>query len=349
MLMIILGAGASYDSYSSNKPPKPLQRKPKVLSRPPLADELFEDRPQFNELLKKFSPCQEILPQLRAQSKKKSLEGYLERLREEAKTYLRASQQLMAVKYYIQGAVEHCESSWRSVHQGATNHRALLNRVERWRTRHNESVAIVTFNYDTLMEEALGRRLKYTFQHLNDYIRRPDYKLFKLHGSVDWGHRTHCALQEHEYSSPLIIQQHIIDKVNSSGTHIYSDQYEIKSAESALKKQGFVLSPAIAIPVKNKDFFECPKDHVELLKAEIPKANKIIAIGWRAQEQHFTEYLKALSDKPRVLVVGGNQADVTQTIDGLMAAGAKGNYTKYPGGFSLLLENDEMLDKFLWA
>lgn len=347
MLMIILGAGASYDSYSSNKPPKSLQGKPKVFSRPPLADELFEDRPKFNELLKEFSPCQEILPQLRAQSKKKSLEGYLERLREEAQTDLRAKQQLMAIKYYIQEAIEHCESSWREVHLGATNHLALLNRVERWRVSQNESVAIVTFNYDTLMEEALSSRLSRTFRYLNDYVQRSDYKLFKLHGSVDWGHVTLCAIQEHEYNSHRAIQQHIINRVNSTGTHIDPNRYEKRSSEAALKRQALALSPAIAIPVKNKDSFECPKDHIEALKANISQADKIIIIGWRAQEQHFMKYLKALPAKPRILVVGGNPDDVEQTIGGLIAADVKGNYTKCSGGFSLLLESDEMLDKFL--
>jgi hypothetical protein len=344
MLMIILGAGASYDSYAS-RPPRSETKEP---HRPPLADELFEDRPKFNELLERFNKCQEILPQLREQSNRKALEAYLERLREEAKTFLQGGQQLRAVQFYIQGAIEHCESGWRAVHRGATNHLALLNRVERWRARQNESVNIVTFNYDTLVEEALRSYLGHTFQYLNDYVRRPDYKLFKLHGSVDWGHVTRCALRDNDYNNLRAIQQHIIDGVNSNGTIIYPDHFETKSAEEDLKKKGLVLSPAIAIPVKNKNSFECPKDHVEALKIDLPRVTKILVIGWRAQEQHFAQELQVLPKNIRTFVVGGNAADVKQTVDGLMAAGAKGDYTQLKRGFSYFLEHDEMLDKFLY-
>jgi hypothetical protein len=136
--------------------------------------------------------------------------------------------------------------------------------------------------------------------------------------------------------------------VNSNGTIIYPDHFETKSAEEDLKKKGLVLSPAIAIPVKNKNSFECPKDHVEALKRDLSRVTKILVIGWRAQEQHFAQELQVLPKNIRTFVVGGNTADVKQTVDGLMAAGAKGDYTELKRGFSYFLEHDEMLDKFLY-
>jgi len=43
----------------------------------------------------------------------------------------------------------------------------------------------VTFNYDKMIESALPS-VGVSINELSDYIRDPAFKLFKLHGSVDW-------------------------------------------------------------------------------------------------------------------------------------------------------------------
>lgn len=172
--------------------------------------------------------------------------------------------------------------------------------------------------------------------------------LFKLHGSVDWGHVTRCGLTDREFRDPLAVEQKIISLIDSTGTTIYDDRFEMKSAASNLMDNGLVLSPAIAIPVKNKDSFECPKSHLNTLARVIPEIDKLLVVGWRAQEEHFLRYLKTLSKEVRVLVVAGDTADVKQTGDTLRAAGAEGTYTDIKQGFSYLVQNDEVIDKLLW-
>lgn len=49
-----------------------------------------------------------------------------------------------------------------------------------------EPVCLVTFNSDTLLEEAL-RQFGLPIASIEDYTRRhPFYRIFKLHGSIDW-------------------------------------------------------------------------------------------------------------------------------------------------------------------
>lgn len=49
-----------------------------------------------------------------------------------------------------------------------------------------KQVYFVTFNYDTMIEAALKERLNIAFSYINDYTALDSYKLFKLHGSVNW-------------------------------------------------------------------------------------------------------------------------------------------------------------------
>jgi hypothetical protein len=70
MLMVIFGAGASYDSCPTYPPGTAVPASPDSLNhyhRPPLAIELFEDRPVFAEAIEHYFPeCQPIVPRLRS-------------------------------------------------------------------------------------------------------------------------------------------------------------------------------------------------------------------------------------------------------------------------------------------
>ena len=71
---------------------------------------------------------------------------------------------------------------------GVSNYSTLVNNIEQFR-RSDEPVILITFNYDTLIERALSLTFgDFTFKEIQDYVRWPAYKLFKLHGSVNWGY-----------------------------------------------------------------------------------------------------------------------------------------------------------------
>ena len=70
MLMVIFGAGASYDSVSTY-PPNVVGHPhggdvANRFHRPPLANELFENRPLFADIIERFQACEPIIPRLRA-------------------------------------------------------------------------------------------------------------------------------------------------------------------------------------------------------------------------------------------------------------------------------------------
>src|SRR5216684_6325938 len=136
MLMVIFGAGASFDSC----PTYPPDYAGTVIGgdslnkyyRPPLANELFENRPIFADAIRHFPQCQPIVPRLRS-LRGETLEAVLEDLQAKSTSYPRGAQQLAAIRYYLQFVIRQCENSWRGVVKGVTNYKSLLDEIERTR------------------------------------------------------------------------------------------------------------------------------------------------------------------------------------------------------------------------
>jgi hypothetical protein len=117
MLMVVFGAGASYDSWPSF-PPDKLPRTSEPL-RPPLAKELFVYSEQFRAVSAKYSQCQPLIPYLEAQE---NVEDILETFRAKADRNPESRSQLMAIQFYIREIVRLCEAHWRRRTHGVTNY-----------------------------------------------------------------------------------------------------------------------------------------------------------------------------------------------------------------------------------
>jgi hypothetical protein len=63
VLLIVFGAGASYDSAAARAAKD--ERFERIDDRPPLANQLFDDRPEFVNDLDLFPQCKGIVQELR--------------------------------------------------------------------------------------------------------------------------------------------------------------------------------------------------------------------------------------------------------------------------------------------
>src|SRR5438093_6376056 len=79
MLMVIFGAGASYDSCATHFPP-PLGGVIDQHSdcRLPLGDKLFEERPLFSPILERFPRALDVAQRLRLPTQGRNVESLLE-------------------------------------------------------------------------------------------------------------------------------------------------------------------------------------------------------------------------------------------------------------------------------
>lgn len=305
MLMVIFGAGASFDSC----PTYPPGYQGAVYGgdtsnkdfRPPLANELFENRPIFADAIRSFPQCQPIVPRLRS-LRGETLEAVLEDLQAKSKSYPRGAQQLASVRYYLQFVIRECQRRWREVAGGVTNYKSLLNEIERANMR-KEPVCLVTFNYDMLLEEALFD-FGLTIEAMDDYTKKhPFYKLFKLHGSVNWA-RTVGVRTKAE--NPGYVWGVVNDLIERAAEIPITQNYVLNDGHPPGVVGETPLFPAIAIPVEKKNTFECPPHMLDELIALLPQVSQILVIGWRATEAHFLTLLKDnLSRAVQLWIVAG--------------------------------------------
>lgn len=317
MIMVILGAGASYDSVPS-RPPSGYPRAA-LYSRPPLANELFLDGGLFADALGRFPECHPIVPYLQRVPAGTTLEHTLETLQAETETDAERHRQLAAIRFYLHFVVWECERQWNDVARGVTNYVTLLDQLRRCR-RPGETVCLVTFNYDRMIEAAL-RSIGITIEVIPDYIGDEAFQLFKLHGSVHWAREVETPIADIRNRNVWDVGHELIRR---AAEITISSRFRTVGEHPIGKADDVPLFPAIAIPVETKRGYECPEDHLDRLRGHLPKITKILAIGWRGTEQHFLGLLKdTLEQEVPVCVVAGRRDTAEEVLGRMRAAGLK--------------------------
>jgi hypothetical protein len=333
-LMVIFGAGASYDSCSSFPPETRQIHEP--WQRPPLAKELFLPVPQFRVVSQQYSRLQPLLAYLESQE---NVEEILEEFRTKAEKDTECRSQLMAIQYYLRQVIRSCQRSWTEHTYGASNYKTLLDQV-----RSYPRVCFVTFNYDTMMESAL-EGIDVPLQKIGDYVSHRKYSLIKLHGSIDWWQwipKVTTRISQNEQpdeqtmirAAPVVGERCVVDRADSEPPSAY---------------EYYFFLPALAIPTVSKHTFVCPPEHVEALNRLIPEVTQIAIVGWRAGERNFLKMLKeGLRNPVRVIAACANVAEAEATLGRLRAEGINGDFKATPGGFTEFVVN-RRIESFLGA
>jgi hypothetical protein len=319
MLMVIFGAGASYDSSADFRPcpisgstqnfgPPPDPPHSCELLRPPLANALFHDPGRVHgEIVQRYSKLLPILPRLRQPLRGRSVEEELESLQEEANGDVERRRQLFSVRYYLQELIFKVSQEWLKHTSGVTNYVNLIDQI-RHHTPSDERIALVTFNYDYLLDKAL---LSFSYNPQNDLERHfdahPALKLFRPHGSVEWSRFVDLPKGTRRQPFQLIEQ---------ADNFSLSDKYVVAVATRPEEFFNYErpIVPAIAIPVQRKteDTFEWPESHRRYFEELLPQVTKILIIGWQAREAHFSQVLRRKLPRPgltHMMVVGRDEAD----------------------------------------
>jgi len=344
MLMVIFGAGASYDSVEAVRPNVGTARD--YQDRPPLADELFQDRPRFTEMMTRYRDCVPLIPRLRTREGGVSVEEMLGRLYDAAPTHGARYRQFAAIRFYLHAMMWVCQLRWRDTSKGITNHVTLLDLIDQWLPKY-ERVCLVTFNYDLLIENALDHK-RIAILSLSDYVSHPTYKLIKAHGSINWGREVRSPLIDLD-KAPLQVAFELIERseeLQFAEEFVWTGEHDM----GRLPNNGTTVFPALAIPLVTKMAFECPKAHQGVLRDCIPGVSKILVIGWRGAEQHFVELLSSLSGSRKIpgLVVAGDRGRASEVIVELSRASDRITWSASDGGFSDFVTSGEA-DRFLSA
>jgi hypothetical protein len=345
MLLVIIGAGASYDSLPERVLEK-LTLHDQAEWRPPLAAELFDDRASFGSVLDRYPQCAGLVGELRRKLEEGAeLENELETLQEQATIYPRLHRELAAVRLYLQEILWRCGARWRKLSHGVTHYADLLRRLDRWRHDSDRTVCVVSFNYDLLFDDAATATLGLDLLSIDAYVASERYKYLKLHGSVNWGRRAFPIASGFTYdTNPDVARRALIDYASDLNI---SDEYVLRSPDATptdLSPQSIIF-PAIAIPTQTKSDFECPPAHIRTLDACLPQVQKILVIGWRGAEQHFLEKLKALPGMATpVLIVGNSEEGTRETAANLSSMGlTEARMERFTDGFTDFLRTEDLL------
>lgn len=326
MLLVIAGAGASFDSI----PTRPLKASPAEPFRPPLADELFEPRDMFEAVQREVPRVMQIAPNLYRRLSGVSVEDVLGEYAAQTTEYRDRLNQLTSARFYIQAVVAGCEDGWYRNAPVATNMMALIDQIERFR-KQGRPPLFVTFNYDRIIESALANRGQ-AFNRLDDYIADGVIPVFKLHGSVDWARPIQYAEPTRFGGNAWQVARQICDAIHELPNPGSIERWGTVPTSHV---NNHLAVPAIAIPVKSKTNFECPESHLEKLAKLLPEVSTVLTIGWRGGEEHFLQFLfKYLPQGLEFISVGKGSGSAEEAIGRLQKAGFRGHFEAYNAGFS---------------
>jgi hypothetical protein len=341
MLLVVFGAGASFDSDPNPEcqPPKESDR-----NRPPLAHQLFSPRSGFLYAQDRYPECKAIVPFLQHVAEGSSFEQRLERLQEEAKEYPERNRQLAAVRFYLQDMLSTVGNSWYSHLRGVSNYYTLLDQIRRHLGILGEPVCLVTFNYDVLLDTDL-HHFGIKFQRISDYTVSREFKLFKVHGSVNWARFVTTAITDVQRLDANGMARALI--LEASNLEV-SDEFFVTNQIPMRPHGNRAVFPAIALPLASKSKFECPATHLTELVTLLPSVTKLLLVGWRGDDQHFLAILrKHLSNRPiSCLAVAASDHEASETVRKVQRAGINLGSGTVAHGFTAALVGFQ-IDDFL--
>lgn len=347
MLLVVLGAGASYDAFH------PAIEDYSGAWRPPLADALFGDRPAFSSVVQSVYP--QALVAVRRLRERVAQGEYVEealaQMVADSERYPPLRRGLAAIRFYLQHILRECGRDVGAV--GFTNHVSLVSQLDQWRHGRDEPVVYVAFNYDTFLEQACARVLGTRYEDMDAYIRDARVSIHKLHGSVDWWHPV--ATEFPGGGSDVSLRDALIERV--AEVEVLGDEYEwaepgalIRSNDGSAGGKASLRLPAIALPIARKGGFESPAPHLDRLRTLLPGVDRLICVGWRGRESDFVALLEEAMARPiQGLVVSGSvrgAREVRKQLSRLPRISWMGDVTSDArgglGAFSKLVTEDHL-------
>lgn len=264
---------------------------------PPTTNELFEMR--FSNIIGNYDLIQDRVEQIRAEvQKQRSLEDFLNFLATEGD--LVSKKQLIEIQLYLQELFDHI--SYKYIKKSHFRYNFYIPFLNELAKNYPEGAAIVNFNYDLFLDRSMKYAFdddnnSYEYDNINSYYNKP-YELYKVHGSSNWGYfwdykRLDSPDEKVEFlmnSNPNTVKK--LDLIDRT---IEYDK---------------LVTPALAIPTVTEKKFIIPEHSREKLIERFKEADKLMIIGWSANDEEFVELIRKNIDpgKIKITVISGKNA-----------------------------------------
>jgi hypothetical protein len=340
--LIILGAGASFDYFDREQHLNgPIRETDLLLYRPPLLKNLFDPN-RFSPFLNKYSDAAALAADADGVE---DFEAYLTRVQDHlAPNNNDRYKQLIALRYYL---CELFNQITQKYYRPKNYYRKIITNIKDY----GGKACFVNFNYDLLLETNLPniRSSEYIDSYIADKI-----KVIKIHGAYNWFYETKSFQGEKPDSSALDIfymyaknfvefgnsgRQDIPIVIDNTNTNL---KWDYKRAVEHQKGADFYL-PALAVPVTTKADYICPDNHIKELETALENIDRVLIIGWKANDKPLVNLLKTRIKKPTPVTVV-SMTSSTEVIEKL-ETNTYLTFNPLQKGFTDFVKSGE-LDKF---
>lgn len=329
-LAVILGAGASADSWNPSGPPRG------VHWQPPLARELFGQREAFWEVLGRYPGVRVLASELSelAGSGTINIEA---KLREYATHHdERIRNHFKEVPLYLRDLIVSVVRQFtRGISPG--NHVRLVMSL----LSHNVEVLFLDLNYDPYIEMALGEfDPKLAIQRIEDYAAPGRRAIVcKVHGAIDWGMPMgpldwpwRDALTEFDVGSRA--KNIIFNRTRQVSTEWTNDG----------KTR---LYPVLTAPLAGKGHADlvCPAEHLDAAREFLRGCHQYLIIGTSGQDEDLLGLLSSCASTIVTAHYVSNSVENAETVRARFAracpAFADADTVIHAGGFRVYLGSTE--------
>ena len=354
-LLVILGAGASFDAVSDLS----LDR------RPPLTNGLVSDSNLTRAVLQKYPRATPVYDYLNREikgsswgDKAQSLEGSLRRYQSLAHANPLVTSHMSAFRFYLRDLLFDASKNVVQQRSRVTNFVTLARECVQWSRETGRIVCFVSFNYDPLLEWGLQQVDRFEPLNLADYVAGPNYYVVKPHGSILWN----WPDTSQEFGYDIQALSHAIedgDPDNLPNPPIITSATSTNLVSVGAAKR-YSYYPAIALPYDTGKNFVWPKEQDDLfadpklLTTETTFSSgifgRVLSIGWRGSEPHFLERLRRLlAPSADFWTVTQGDRSHDEVVDALKSLSPYAGVVYREGGFSTFLDDKALPTVFDWS
>lgn len=331
--MFVFGAGASaYCTFGA----KAKTLRDSVL-RPPTGYEIFDEC--YDEFCRKYPAVTASIPEFISKGNdiEACLEGEWQNIRNNYNPKIVARH--VNLQYYLLELFQSISKEVTENHFRNNLYSLFANKLQKHLAKPTgEQVALVSFNYDTILDRFIEQLFSIRFSSTTDYINytKNPFLLFKPHGSANWGwpFKTEKLiglngnlpqyLYEQEFDLATIyytllgnINQMVVE--NSWGMELSMHKHRLgrftlnKNKIEVIQPNGHYY-PALLLPYRDKDEFAMPYDHHNAMQVFMSEMEELYLIGWKGNEDVFNRLLKTHAHRLKKIVIASPSEKKDQEV-----------------------------------
>lgn len=319
LLLVVVGAGASFDCL----PDAPLQIFDPLSGdggltwnevRPPVTRDLVLGSGFHNKVLNRYPAAgglaDELRQRLAVNATSETLEQVLSEISARESHDPDTSIRMLALRYYLRDLFFACADYVSAPSLGGvTNYTRLVAQSNAWATANHGRVCFVNFNYDMLLDSACSAGTRYAIG-IEPQDPNGVFSLVRPHGSIAWEQRS--GEGGSSYSSKRRIAQTVLEdwRVPSVSPVIHVD-LTTPDTSALYSVQPSIPVMALPLPAKSEETLVWPDEQRRFFESLAGQASKVVILGWRGVDEHFTPYLAraARQDCALLIVAGGDQEE----------------------------------------